>query len=175
MMETKTDSPCNPDILFNGRKIGPLGTAVFMALALVVVAWLTRKPLAFVITGKVFAYHFDNTRHVGWALDQGTVQKAFILFTAFALLVSPYVAIVRWVSDRTTRLGYWAFAGPTIALCLCLISILTCAFVGLFKYIHAMGFTPMRTCGLAYGLGASIAVVGFVRWAFRKPKENRKA
>jgi len=150
------------------RGMGPAATALFLALALVPMASFAYGTFLYVISGRLFASGFDPV-HVGGALDQPSLTKCFFVFTYFTALVFPYVAAARWASDRSTRWGSWAFALPAVALCVCLLSVLTVAFWWTIQYIDAMGFTLRRVCGLVYGLGAYTMVLGFLCWAVRSP------
>ena len=153
------------------RKASPLGMIFFLALALVPLASFAFGPFLYVASGQLFASTFDRV-HVGGAMDQPSLTKWFFLFTYFSALVLPYVAVARWMSDRSTRFGYWAFTVLTIALCLCPLSILTLPFWWVIQYIDAMGITPRRVYGLVYALGGYIAVLGFLCWAVWPPKES---
>ncbi len=155
------------------RKVGPLRTAVFMAMALVPLASLALGPLRHVVSGDLFRSEFHRI-HVGTVLDQPTIGKWFFLSALFAALAFPYAATARWMSDRSTRLGYWAFAVPTAALCLCLLSILTMPFWWLLQYIDAMGFTEVRISGVVYGLLGYVVILGFLCWAVWPPNKKRK-
>lgn len=150
------------------RQAGPVGTAVFLAMALVFLGSLAFGPFLYVVSGRLFVSQFDRV-HVGGALDQPSLTKWFFLFAAFATVVLPYVVAARWAGDRSTRWGYWAFAAPTIALCLLLLSVLTLPAWWLLQYIHAMGFTPMRVSGLVFALCGYVSVLGFLWWVLRSP------
>jgi hypothetical protein len=158
------------------RKIGPLGTAVFFAIALVPlsVAAITDKnlPVLYVISGRLFASEFSRDL-VGGALDQTTITKWLFLFTSvFSPICLTCVAATRWASDRRSRLGYWTFAIPAVVLCLYPLIILTLPFWWLIQYVGAMGFTPKRLYGLLYALGGYITVLSFLCWAIWPPKQR---
>ena len=158
----------------DARKVGPLGTALFLAMALVALGAFAYRPFLHVASGELFAGGF-NRHHIGGALDQPSLHKWFFLFEYFTALVFPYVAIARWMGNRRTRLGYWAFAIPTAALCLCLLSILTLPFYWLIQYIGAMGYTRVRIYGVAYGLVGYVVVLVFLLWAVWVPNKKREA
>lgn len=149
-------------------RVGPLGTLLFMALMLFPCAFYFRPAIRTMVKGKLFASTFD-ARWVEWALDQSTIQCGFWRFTAMAGIILPFVAIARWLSNRSTRRGYWAFTAPTVALLFCLLSYLTCVFVSLIMYIHTLGFTPLRIYGLAYGVVCYVVTLVFLRWSVRSP------
>ena len=152
------------------RKVGPLGTALFLAMGLVALGSAAYRPfLRIVISGELFASGF-NRSHIGAALGRG-----FLVFAYFTALVFPYVAIARWMGDRRTRLGYWAFAVPTIALCLLPLGILAVPFYWLIQYIGAMGYTRVRIYGVAYGLVGYVVVLVFLLWAVWAPNKTRDA
>lgn len=156
------------------RKVGPLGTAIFLMIALVPLgsfALSEDSPFIYVMSGQLFASQFSRT-HVGSALDQPTIGKWLFIFTWFTAMVFPYVAVARWISNRRTRSGYWTFTIPTVALCLCPLTFLTCAFWWLLQYVGAMGFTPARMQGLIYGFGGYIILLGFLYWAVRPPNKT---
>jgi hypothetical protein len=138
--------------------------------ALVPLAWFMHKTgrLAYVLSGKLFTAEFDPSV-VGNALDQPTIGKQFVFFALFASLLIPYSLVVRWLSDRRTRAGYWAFALPTVGLYVCLLILLTIPFYWLLQYIHAMGFTPRRVEGLVCGAVSYTAIVGLLAWQLRRP------
>ena len=144
-----------------------------MAMALAPLASFAWRPFLYAASGQLFASHFDGT-HVGGALDQPSLHKWFFLFTWFTALVIPYVATARWMSDRTSLSARWVFAGFAAALCLCLFSILNLPFYWLLQYIHAMGFTARRVYGLVYGLMGYAAVLAFLRWAVRRPRNGSR-
>jgi len=156
------------------RKLGPLGTVVFLALALVPLASFAYGPFLYVVSGQLFASGFDRA-HIGGALDQPSLTKWFFLFEYFGAMGLAYVAAARWMSDRSTRWGYWAFALPTTVLCGCLLSVLTLPVWWLVQYIDAMGVTERRVYGLVYGLGGYAMVLGFLCWAVRVSKAKVKA
>lgn len=158
--------PCLPKLgeLSPAQKVSPLATIGLMAMALIPFASFACGPFLYVVSGQLFASQF-NPAHVGGALDQPSLTKWLFLFTFWTALVFPYVAAARWMSDRSTRLGYWAFAVSAAALCLCLLSILTLPFWWLIQYIHAMGFTLTRGLGLVYALCGYALVTCFFCWA----------
>jgi hypothetical protein len=161
------------DTLPRARSAGPLGTAVFLALPLVPLAAIAYYPVLFILGGHLFSLS-SNRLLVGSALDQSTIGKALFWFTISTATVIPYVAVARWMGDRSTRLGHWAFAVPTAVLFLCLLSILTIPFHALIQYIATMGFTPSRIrgviyclCGFAAVLGCGVAWLDFIPSGYR--------
>ncbi|MBI3986720.1 MAG: hypothetical protein HY343_07365 [Lentisphaerae bacterium] len=152
--------------LAQNAKMGSLCTVLFLLLALIPFALWFSPAIRVLVTGKLFTTPF-NLSWVGWTLDQSTIQCGFWRFTALAGMVLAYVAVARWLSDRSSRLGYWAFTAPTIALFICLLSYLTCVSYSLLVYIRTLGFTTLRVFGLVYGLGCYIFTLGFMRWALQ--------
>ena len=115
-----------------------------------------------IITGKVFICGFEY--------PAGPIKCWYVLFTFHTVILLPYTALARWMSHRRTRLTYWSFAIPTIALYLYLLLILTLPFTWLVQYIAHMGFTPKRIYGLLYGLAGYVLILAFLYWAVRRPK-----
>lgn len=165
--------PCFPKLagLPDERKLGPLSSALFILLALAPFCAFALRPFLYVVSGQLFASSFDRA-HVGGALDQPSLTKWFFLFTMFSSLLLPYVALARWLSDRSARLGYWAFALPTLALGLLLLGILTIPFYWTLQYIGAMGFTPRRLYGVLYGLSGYLLILSVFGWAVW-PQKNK--
>jgi hypothetical protein len=158
-----------------GRRLGALGTVILLAAALVPLAWfgLSRDgPFLHVLSGQVFAGRFDAS-HVGSVLDQPTIGKWYLIFGVFSAAAVPYLVLIRWISHRHSRSGYWAYVLPTVGVCLCLLIIQTMPFTWLLQYIDAMGFTGRRVFALAYGVGGYLAILGFLGWAARPPRRRR--
>jgi hypothetical protein len=160
--------------LSTARKMGPLDTVLFLTLALVALGSFAWGPFIHIVSGQLFANTFNPDDAVG-GLDQPSLSKWFFLFALFSATVLPYVAAARWMSNRESRWGYWAFAIPAVALCLCLLSILTLPFYGLIQYIGEMGCTVRRLLGLEYGLTGYGAVLAFLCWAVWPPRKEEKA
>jgi len=150
------------------RKMGPFSTAVFLVIPLIALGSFACGPFLGVFSGRLFASGF-NPVHVGGALDQPSLTKWFFLFMYFTAWFLPYVAVARWMSNRNTRLGYWAFAVPSFALWLLLLSLLTIPSYWLIQYVLAMGFTSTRVLGLFCSLFAYVFMFAFLCWAVRKP------
>lgn len=167
---------CSPKLtgLPAERQLGPLGSALFVTLALAPFAAFALPPFLYVASGQLFASSFDRA-HIGGALDQPSLTKWFFLFTMFSSLLLPYVAIARWLSDRSARLGYWAFALPTLALGLLLLGLLSVPFYWTLQYIGAMGLTPRRLYGVLYGIFGYLLLVAVFCWAVWPPQHERRA
>jgi hypothetical protein len=129
------------------------------------------EPMRFVVSGEVFSYRFMQY-HVGWHLDQGTVQKAYLIFTVLFLVLGPYLGVFRWFSARHTRLGYWTFVLPALAICFCITIGFICAVVSLVKYVAAMGWTPMRVWGFIYSVAAGGSLLALVMWIVWPPEKG---
>ena len=158
------------------RKVGVVGTAVLMALPVALLFWLfsddvynIRNVFSYVLSGRLFASQWDPD-HAGYALDQPNIGKYYFLFTVTAVIVLPYVAIVRRICARRTRLEYWTFVIPTAFMCLFSLCLLTTAFYWLIQYIDAMGRTAGRSYDQLYGVAGYIVVLGFFWWAIKTPK-----
>ena len=160
---------CGPS---RGRKVPPVATTAMLLAALIPLGWFMHDSgrVRHVVSGALFTSEFDQNV-VGNALDQPTIYKQFVLFTLFAVMVVPYVLVIRWLSDRRTRAGYWCFAIPSIVLCLYLLILLTVPFWWLIQYVHAMGFTPRRVRGLAFGAVSFIVILAFLYWQLRPPTD----
>lgn len=156
-----------PDAL----KIGSWNACALVILALTQLVWYARFAGQVLLSGKAFTYRFD-LGWVGWTLDQSTIHSGFWRLTTLVAMVLPSVAIARWLCKHQTRWGYWGFAIPTTALCLCSLGLLAVNISGLLQYIHAMGLTPMRVYGLIYGLALCIIVLGFACWAVGLPQKE---
>ena len=157
-------------------RVPPIAAAGMLLVALVPFAWFMHQSgrLVYVLSGQLFRSEFDPSV-VGNALDQPTIGKQFVLFALFAAPVLPYILIVRWLSDRRTRAGYWAFALPTIGLCACLLILLTVPSYWLLQYVHAMGSTPRRVRGLVFSVVSYIVVLALLSWQLRPPTRVRAA
>ena len=140
--------------------MGTLG----LICVLVPLILISRHQFLYVASGEIFHSTFD--RHSLWR-GVPSINAHFFNFTLFTAVSLPYVAIVRWKSNRSSPSGYWSFFVTTIAICVCLLVTLTCAIGKLLTYIEAMGLTPRRIYGLLYGLGGYIIVLGFLYWANR--------
>ena len=150
-------------------KAHPVRIAVAMIVALAPLATIGFYPFLSLVTGQLFNSHFSHA-NAGFTLDQPTIGKLFLFFTIFAIMMFLFVIVARGISDRQTRLGYWAFTIPTALIGLCLLSILTDTFCVLILYIRDMGFTLTRICGLIYGLISYIIVLTLLCWALWPPE-----
>lgn len=122
-----------------------------------------------VLSGRLFTDKFD-TVHAGFSLDQPTIGKWLFWFTVMTVSSLPWAAAVRWLSDRTTRSGYWAYGACVGILALLLLCILTWPLSWLIQYVCSMGFTPRRAYGLLYAVSGASLVIGFLAWSFRSTK-----
>ena len=146
------------------NKVGPTGTFVILAILLVpMVCWFHDMVLR-VVSGRLFAEQLGSLWGVECATNQG-----FLCFTVFTAVALPYIAAVRWISDRSTRLGYWVFAVPTVAVCVCLLSLLTAPFYWSLLYIP----TAYQPLYFVYGIGGYVVVLAFLRWAIWPPNRRR--
>ncbi len=163
------------------RKRGVVGTAILMGLLLAWLAWKcygvrhTLFPVVcHVFSGQLFAEQWDTTSP-HWYLDLPNPGGGYIVFAVIAVIVLPYVALVRKICARRTRLEYWTFVIPTAFLCLLLICLLTIPFCYTIKFINAAGRTSGRTIFQLYGMGGYIVVLGFFFWAVRPPKRKEES
>lgn len=154
-------------------RLGPIPTAILMAVAVLPLLWAGFSgPFLYVLSLELFFSGFDPA-HVGGALDQPSITKWYFIFTFLAVLALPWVALVRVFSNRRSRAGYWAYVGPAITVCVCLLLFLTIPFWWVLQYIAAMGFTVRRLQALGYGLGAYATILLFMYWVSRPPRRHR--
>jgi len=147
-----------------------------MALLLALLAWMfsgenMRNMLYHVVSGRLFAVFAEqwDTTSPGYYLDLPNPGRGYVVFAVIAVIVLPYVALVRKMSARRTRLEYWTFVIPTAFVCLFLICILTIPFCYTIKWMDAAGRGPG---GMVFGFGGYIIVLGFFFWAIRPPKRK---
>lgn len=158
-------------------RTGWIGIIGLMA-PVVILAWqVAREPFmsvcngavpAYVLSGKIFSERFDII-HAGFCLDQPTIGKWLFWFSVIAVVSLPYMAIVRWLSDRSNAIGYYTYAIPVTIMVVFLLCVLSWPVCWLIQYVHSMGFTPKRILGLVYGVTGGILVCGFMYWALRRP------
>ena len=155
------------------RKMSPLGTALFLALALGALGSFAYEPLLFIASGQPISTAFDP--EAGGGLDQSSPLKFFFLFVYFSAMVLPYVAAARWMGNRRSRQGYWAFSLPTVALCLCLLSLLSPPFFWRVQQIGAMGWTARSADGVVCGVAGYCVVLAFLIWAVWPCRKEERA
>ena len=146
------------------RKIGLVGIVVIMVAVLVFIAYAMRYLFIEVGSGEIFIARFE-LGHPGY--DVGAIEARFFAFTLLAIIGLPYLAMVRWISDRATKFTYWVFVVQATVLCLLPLLILTSALYRHMLYINDYGFTVLRICGLVYGLGGYILMLKFFYWAVK--------
>lgn len=153
---------------------GALWSLICMALVTGPIVMAGFRPFMYAVSGQLFQgkWHRD---HAGGALDQPTIGKWLFWTTVFIGLNLPVAAGVRWVANRTRRLEYWAYALPTLAMCIFIMGVLTVPFYWLIQYIEAMGSTPRRTYGILYSLACYAILIGFLIWSLRPPKKSEKS
>ena len=161
------------------QTVGPWGTVILMLPILVLVWFAAREPFLsvasgrvpyYILSGRLFSDRFD-TIHAGSALDQPTIGKWLTWFSVMGLLSLPYAAMVRWITNRRNPTVYWAYTFALSILCAFLLCILSWPVCWLVQYMFSMGLTPRRACGLAYGIGGGILVIGFLSWGVRRSRE----
>ena len=160
------------------RKLGVVGTAILMGLLLAWLAWKCYgvrhtlfRGVYRVFSGQLFAEQWDTT-YPGSYLELPNPGRWYAIFVLVAVIVLPYVALVRKICARRTRLEYWTFVIPTAILCLLLICIVTVPFCWSIKWMDAGGRGPG---GMVVGLGGYIIVLGFFFWAIRPPKRKEES
>jgi hypothetical protein len=160
------------------HRVGWVGTAFLMLPVLVWTAWVAGDPLASVfhcrsqllpslISGELLAQRFD-IRHAGGCFDQPTIGKWLFLFTLMAVTALPWALAVRWLSDRSRRGAYVAYAFCGTVLGVFLLCILVGPLVWLGQYVNTMGVTPRRVRGLVYGAAGGAAVIAFIVSGFAR-------
>ena len=117
-----------------------------------------------------FAEQWDTTSP-GYYLDLPNPCRGYVVFAVIAVIVLPYVALVRKMSARRTRLEYWTFVIPTAFVCLFLICMVTIPFCYTIKWMDAAGRGPGE---MVVGLGGYIIVLGFFFWAIKTPKGKKE-
>jgi hypothetical protein len=122
----------------------------------------------YVVSGELFSERFD-TIHAGFVMDKPTIGKWLFLFTVMTASSLPCAAAVRWLSDRTRRFAYLAYAVCGAILGVFLLCILSWPLLWLIQYASSMGFTPRRIYGLLYAFAGGLLVIGFIVFAFRRP------
>ncbi len=86
-----------------------------------------------------------NTIHAGCSMDQPTIGKWLIWFLVLTVLSVPLIALTRWLGDRSSQLGYWAFGVPVLAIGGLLLSVLILPLCMLVQYVYWMG-SPRNAC-----------------------------
>ncbi len=161
------------------RKLGVVGTAILMGLLLALIAlphseahvFDIRNVFSYVFSGRLFAEQWDITSpEAPFVLPKP--GRWYVGFTPAAVIVLSYVALVRKMSARRTRLEYWTFVIPTAFVCLFLICIVTIPFCYALKWMDAAGRGPGD---MVIGLGGYIIVLGFFFWAIRPPKRKEES
>ncbi len=162
------------NIVIRTPKLGTIATAVLMAPALLLMVWILREQLFYVLSGKLFGSEWCRYNYIGLSRVPQPIRYWYFVATIFTVVVICYIAAVRWLTARNSKLSYWVFAAITSFLCIVPIIIHTTPFYWMLLYIYNMGFTQMRIYGLLYGLGVYIIILGFLYWALRVPKEKDK-
>ena len=160
------------------HRAGWLGIS-FLMLPILIWVWLAaEKPFISVfngavprhiMSGELFSAPFDRG-HAGFSLDQPTIGKWLFWFSVMTSSSLPYVAVVRWLSDRTRRNGYVVYGTGVVILSVFLLCILSWPLCWLIQYVCSMGFTARRIYGLLYAVAGGLLVIGFLYWAFKRPK-----
>ncbi|MBI9016949.1 MAG: hypothetical protein JEZ07_06785 [Phycisphaerae bacterium] len=145
--------------------------AAILAIPAIWIIYICYEPFIYVFSGDLFEYQFIRPQF-GIGLDQPTLGKFYILFFLFSLIVFPYLALLRFAINRRNKLNYVMFGCLAIALCLCLVSVLTIGYYWLIKYIEALGYTSRRSFGLFFGKCGYITVFGLLVWLLWPPKRN---
>ncbi len=156
------------------KKVGSLVVAVVLGVLFVWTAWQVRDAFLYVVSGRLFLSPFDRA-HVGGALDQPSLTKAFFIFMFAATFAVPFVAACRSIANRSTRLGRRLFTIGATSVCVLVAGLVTIPFWWTIQYIAAMGVTERRIEGLIFSALCYAALTAFLRWAVRPPRERAEA
>ena len=126
----------------------------------------------YVFSGAMFHHKFNAQYDIG-ALDEPGLQDHYFLFTVFAAVLWPALALARWISDRRSRVGYWSLVVCACITAWTLIMILLPGFYLMIQYIVSMGVTPKRVQGILYAVGGLLACLLMVVWVAWPPKIPR--
>lgn len=153
-------------------KLGTVGTAFLVSPTLAFLAWMCYKLrdatiFYLILSGRFFTEQWDMTD----PHNQPELGKAYIILAGVAVILLPYLALLRTISARKTRFEYWIFAIPTALACLFLFSISTVLICVSIKWIQVEG-NGMPV--LLVGIAGYIVVLGFLIWAIWPPKRNEK-
>lgn len=155
-------------------RAGPIGTALLFILAalFLVASWPPGswyEPVHHLFSGGVFA---DNRLITGGALDQPSLQKFFFLFCLNSGSVAFFILAIRFVCDRSQQIVRWIFSICSTILLVTPFSILTLTVIYNLRYISAMGVTPWRIGGLAFGALCYAALGCFLLWVCISNREQ---
>ncbi len=155
------------------RKLGVVGTAFLMSLPLAFLAWICYKlrdatVFYLILSGRFFAEQWDMTD----PHDQPELGRAYIVLVGVAVIVLPYLALVRTICARRTRFEYWTFVIPTALVCLFLTCINTVPFCVSIKWMQVAG---KGLEGVLVGIVGYIVILGFFLWAIWPPKRNEES
>ncbi len=162
------------------HRFPPWAMLLLLGPLLYIVASVAHRPFmaiatgglpAYVLKGKLFTERF-NTIHAGCSMDQPTIGKWLIWFLVLTVLSVPLIALTRWLGDRSSQLGYWAFGVPVLAIGGLLLSVLILPLCMLVQYVYWMGFTPKRVFGLVLCITVLVLFPLFLRWAIRLPASS---
>ena len=162
------------------HRVGWFGVSLLM-LPILGWVWLAAREPAisvfnggvpyYVLSGKLFSEPF-NIVHAGFVMDQPTIGKWLFWFSFMALSSLPYVTVVRWLADRKTPAGRFAYGIWVAVFCVLLWCMLSWPLCWLIQYVCSMGITPRRILGLVYAVAGGLLLIGFVLWGFRNPNRN---
>lgn len=142
-------------------------TVALLVPAALFVVWLSWGPMLYGLSGKLLTWSFPRYNSVGYAV--GSIHTAYMAFTFLLCVTTPYLAIVWWLSRRRQRLVYWSMVIATSVIAAGLLAWLTCATVGLAKYIAAFGWTSMRVYGCVFSI-AAYGLVALCLWLIVRPR-----
>jgi hypothetical protein len=143
-------------------RLGIRGTLLLMAPALWCI-WTMREFAAWSLLSALRGH-----------LPRDVMYRTLFIFTFMTALSVPYVAGLRWLSDRKNRIVHWTYFGLVLILGLVLLSLLIWPTHILVEYISTMGITPRRMAGLVYAISGGLFVSAFYWWAIRAPEGTAK-
>jgi hypothetical protein len=142
---------------------------LMLLLVLYPVAGLGRMGFNRMASGEM-ARHVFNPQYDLGALDQGPLlQMGYYIFAVDSLFAFPFVVLARFVSDRSTRLGYWGVLLPVLAIAICLVLFLIPNYYLLLQYIELMGMAPGRRKAVIFTLFAAAMLLATVCWVAIPP------
>ena len=147
-------------------RFGPIGTAVWSLVGLIVFMWafspISHRVIWFVFGGKLFTARPIVT---GGALDQSSLHKGFFLFCLFSVITGLYLLVIRSIADLKQRRVRNVYRVLAVVCFLPAICMLTATSYDLLRYLSVMGYTPKRVQGVVFSLLSYAFVAGFIIWS----------
>jgi hypothetical protein len=118
-------------------------------------------PVRFLFSGRAFA---ERPLVTGGALDQFSLQKELFLFVYSLVLLSPFLALVRWINRAGLRASRGVCAIASLLLLVHPLSILIIYAYDVSRYILHMGLTPLRMLALLFALSGALLLSLLAAW-----------